>query len=436
MRVTWWCVLLLAVCPVVARSADAPSPEAPSPEARFAQRLESQVHLALPGRTATEAPFLCFSDVDIGDFSQAAKVDDDTLAFVLPCLDAATLARKHGIDAAKQVRYRALLVDTFRHSTPAMQALLSSPTLQRFTILVGTGINGSSAGLRMADGRLAIALTVNVAAFEGAPGSALPTFLSYYEAFQTLDGGDAHRAKTVMGAHRYAAMRGGPIVRLTLKDPKRDAVVAGPVGVLMAILHHELGHMVLGYGEPPALVTPAGKSHDADAWALAPLPASDRMDGLAVDADFPVAIFTRAPDDRGVMGYTFADPQLEAARLRLCFAQGPHCKRHAPGSAGYREDIVRVYSGTGIVDPVSTWKPDEAYCQWTAHRALERYVATWRMTPDPKTPGTQIDVLAQMRHFRRRALVERYMAYRERLFLASLAPLPRSGTQAGGNTGE
>ena len=93
MRVTWWCVLLLAVCPVVARSADAPSPEA-----RFAQRLESQVHLALPGRPATDTPFLCFSDVDIGDFSQAAKVDDDTLAFVLPCMDAATLARKHGID--------------------------------------------------------------------------------------------------------------------------------------------------------------------------------------------------------------------------------------------------------------------------------------------------------------------------------------------------
>ena len=425
MRVTLWCALLLAVCPVAARAVDAPSPDA-----RFAQRLESQVHLALPDRTATDAPFLCFSDVDIGDFSQAAKVDDDTLAFVLPCLDDATLARKHGIDAPKLARYRALLVDTFRHSTPAMQALLSSPTLQRFTILIGSGINGNSAGLQMADGRVAISLTVNVAAFEGDPDAALSTFLSYYEAFQTLDGGDAHRAKTLMGAHRYEAMPGGPIVRLTLKDPERDAVVAGPVGVLVAILHHELGHMVLGYGVPPALVSHANKSHDADAWALTPLPASDRMDGLAVDADFPVAIFTKAPDDRGVMGYTFADPRLEAARLRLCFAQGPRCKRHAPGSAGYRDDIVRVYSGTGIVDPVSTWKPDEAYCQWTAHRALERYVATLRMTPDPKTPGTRIDVLAQMRHFRHRALVQRYMAYRERLFLAALAPPPVSEAQA------
>ena len=67
MRVTWWCALVLAVCPVVARSADAPSRDAPSPEARFAQRLESQVHLALPGRPATDTPFLCFSDVDIGE---------------------------------------------------------------------------------------------------------------------------------------------------------------------------------------------------------------------------------------------------------------------------------------------------------------------------------------------------------------------------------
>jgi len=411
-------VALLAMAPLAWASE-------PTDGERFRLRLHSTERYAIPGvgggtMVRVEAPFLCITDAGRADFG-AIPADDDTASFLQPCEAAAGNGAQLGVAVEDMDRYRSLLLAAFEHSTPLMQRLLLSPRLKRLSILVGSGVNGASTGIVVDDapgGRGYIyALAVNAAVFALDDNTGLETYQSYYEGFQTLRGGTEHRAEHLVGNRSYVAMPKGPVARL--HERKGASAVRGPVGVLLKIFHHELGHFALSILPSPALVTPPGGTHEQDQWSDASLPASVARPGLRRESNAPQLFFAQAPDNRALMSYELAPP-LDAARARFCFARTPQCgvQRSTPGSRRFAADFVALYRGTGLLDSIATWKPDEAFCEWMAFDSLQPYVHSLRLYPTAGAEG--IDVFEQMRRFRNRAEVMAYLAYRQGQLAATL----------------
>ncbi|UHQ20681.1 hypothetical protein LVB87_05930 [Lysobacter sp. KIS68-7] len=302
--------------------------------------------------------------------------------------------------------YRDTLVATFRHSTPLMRRLLLSPKLKRLEILVGSPVNGMSLGVKDADGKDVYLVAANVAAFGVDAKHGYETYQAYYESFQTLAGGGEHRNKTLIAQHRYAPMPKGPEVHVTLR-PGADESLRGPVGVLLKILHHELGHFLQSYATPAAIGLP-GAGEDDDTWR---------------DPSIPALIFDAAPKNGHNGDFAFASSRVEAARTRTCFGREPVCgtQRHAAGDPGFAADLQALYGGTGVLDSVASWKPDEAFCEWQAFLALEPEMQSIVIEPAPGVAHASIDVIAEMRSFKKRKQVLAFLEERGKVLEAALA---------------
>lgn len=413
--------------------------------ARFRARLDARERFAVPDRATgltreVDRPFLCIVDSARYEFGGP---DDEAGSFTSPCAndstrepdDLARLAREHGIDAARIVRYKSLLAETFVHASPLLRKWLLHPQLKAIDILVGSGVNGISDAVvvppRTPAGRnrFIYALGFNVAAFEADEARGLETFLGYFEAFQSLRGGLEHRARSLIARRRYERMPGGPAVSLSLVDETSGRAIRGPVGILLKIAHHELGHCMVTFVDPPALGSATVEGRSVYVWRSAPIPRQYRTGKLKRDSDFPGIVFTRAPASRRNADYAFENPEMNRLRDSLCFAREADCgsRRHAPGDPGFVEDLIATYRGTGLLTAISTWRPDEVFCEWESVLALERWVKSWKVFPAPETSQRFVDVKREMRGFRRRAEIKRYVEYRREVFREYLDDAARAG---------
>ena len=423
-------LLLLPLLSVPVFAENATSPDA----ARFRARLDSRERFAVPaGATGftreVDRPFLCIVDSARYEFGGP---DEEASAFTSRCANDSTrepdgparLAREYGIDAARIVDYKRLLSDTFLHASPLLRKWLLHPQLKTIAVLVGSGVNGISDGVVVPTGnaggraRFIYALGFNAAAFHADEARGLETFLGYFEAFQSLRGGPEHRAQSLVARRRYERMPGGPEVSLSLFDESSGRAIRGPVGILLKIAHHELGHSMVSFVDPPALRSEVVKGRRVYVWADAPIPRRYRTGTLKRDSDFPKIVFTREPASRVNRDYAFESPAVNRLRDTLCFAREGACgsRRHAPGDPGFVEDLLATYDGTGLLTAISTWRPDEVLCEWESALALERWVKSWKVFPAPEMSRRFVDVMRETRGFRRRADVVRYLEYRREVF--------------------
>lgn len=436
-------VVLLLLFPALADPVCAE--EAPSPDAeRFRARLDSRERFAVPDAATgltrdVDRPFLCIVDSARYEFGGA---DDEASSFTSACENDSTrepdgmarLSREYGIDAARIAGYKRLLSDTFLHASPLLRKWLLHPQLKTIDVLVGSGVNGVSDGVVVPPRspaerpRYIYALGFNAAVFEADEARGLETFLGYFEAFQSLRGGLEHRARSLVARRRYERMPGGPAVSLSLFDEASGRAIRGPVGILLKIAHHELGHCMVSFVDPPALGSRVVEGRDVYVWGDAPVPGPYRTGMLKRESDFPKLVFTREPASHVNGDYAFESPAMNRLRDTLCFAREAACgsKRHAPGDPAFVADLLATYRGTGLLTAISTWRPDEVLCEWESVLALERWVKSWKVFPAPETSRRFVDVAREARGFRRRAEVVRYIEYRREVFRAYL-----EGTEVG-----
>lgn len=417
-----------------ASSISAANPAVALAAGRFRSRLDRREHFVLPDKTELDRPFLCIVDSDKTDFAGGA--DDDLASFRSSCANdekgtpgsQQRLEDEYGLTAARIADYKQVLTEAFVHSSPLLQKLLLHKQLKAINVLVGSAVNGTSDAVvvekRRVDGRpeTIFAFGLNAAVFDVDTTRGLETFLGYFEAFQSLRGGLDHRARTLIASRRYELMPGGPSAEISLLDEAKGQPIRGPVGVILKILHHELGHCMLSLVDPPALALEEVQGTTESVWQTTPVAAHYRAERLQQDADAPRLIFTREPVSRINRSYAFESTEMNRLRDVLCFARGNACgsKRHAPGAPGFVEDFVAIYTASGLLTAISAWKPDEALCEWESALQLERYVRSWKVFPAPDKSNRFVDVIAEMRRFPRRADVVRYLEYRRSMLSAHL----------------
>lgn len=437
------------------RSGSASSVGAVSPAAaaeRFRSRLDTREHLVLPDGTELDRPFLCFVDSDRTDFGGGTT--DDLASFRSPCANDGKetpgrrerLEREYGFGASRIADCKGSLTEAFVHSSPLLQKLLLHKRLKAINLLLGSGVSGISDGVvvrkRKTDERpeYIYALALNAAVFDVDPTRGLETFLAYNEAFQSLRGGLDHRARTLVAGRRYERMPGGPSATITLLDESKGRSIRGPVGVILKILHHELGHFMLSLVDPPALAAEDAQGRTEYAWQATPIAAPYRTEQLQRDADAPGLFFTRKPSSRVNRSYTFESDEMNRLRDALCFARDKACGigRHDPGDAGFVKDLLAICTGSGLLTAIATWRPDEAFCEWESALRLEAYVRSWKVHPAPERSDQSMDVIAEMKGFTRRADVVRYLEYRRRVlsdYLDAMDEPDERGFQPGGKGG-
>jgi len=412
-------------------------PELVSMAQRFRARLDRRERFVLPPSVAgapieVDRPFLCFVVEGEHDYGNA---DDDLASFRSPCANddrtvgsLSRLEHEYGITASTIARDKDLLGQAFPFTSSLLQKLLLSERLKAIDILVGAGINGFSDGTAVGAGKgdsrreLVFALGLNAAAFDLDSTRGLETFLGYFESFQSLRGGLEHRARTLVAERRYRRMPGGPSVTLSLRDEVGGRPLRGPVGFIVKVLQHEMGHCMLSFVDPPALAPPDPEGRGDYTWAATPVPPPYRTARLQSDADAPRLIFTKAPASRANSAYTFESAELNRLRDVLCFARDSACGagRHEAGAPGFVEDLLETYRASGLLTAVSTWRPDDALCEWESELQLERFVRSWKVFPAPETSDRFVDVIAEMQRFPRRADVVRYLEYRRSVLLRAL----------------
>jgi hypothetical protein len=179
---------------------------------------------------------------------------------------------------------------------------------------------------------------------------------------------------------------------------------------------------MLSLVDPPALTAQDLQGRTEYVWQTTPIAVQYRTEHLQRDADAPELFFTRPPVSRINASYTFESDEMNRLRDVLCFARDSACgaKRHAPGDTGFVKDFLAIYNASGLLTAVSTWRPDEAFCEWESALQLERYLRSWKVFPAPEKSNRFVDVIAEMKRFSRRADVVRYLEYRRSILSAYL----------------